>query len=498
VYQIYPRSFCDSDGDGVGDLEGIRRHLDHLSWLGVDALWLSPFFRSPMRDYGYDVSDHCDVDPLFGDLADFDALLADAHERGLRVLVDWVPNHTSDLHPWFVASRSSRDDPRRDWYVWRDPSLDGSPPNNWTESLTLGPAWTFDDATGQYYLHNFLPSQPDLNWANPEVVAAMHDTLRFWLDRGVDGFRMDVVNLIGKDAALADDPEDVVGLPHVVVNDRPETRQLLRGIRSVLDSYPGDRMAIGEVMLLQIDRIVDHLGPEGLHLAFNFPPLFGPWDPATWRRNIVETEQAHGSKGCWPTWVLSNHDQPRFRSRHGGSEAVARAAAVLELTLRGTVFLYMGEELGLSDAVVPPDRRHDPAGRDGCRAPIPWDRADGHGWASVEPWLPWPPEVDTHDVESERATPTSTLHLYRDLLALRRATPALRDGSIELLDAPSGVVAYERRHESSVVRVAVNFTDEGQKLAGWHDALAISSFGRDEIDEWLEPGEAVVVVGRGG
>src|SRR3954447_3646209 len=260
VYQIYPRSFADANGDGVGDLDGVRRHLDHLAWLGVDALWLSPFYPSPMADFGYDVSDYCDVDPTFGTLATFDALVAEAHDRDLKVLIDWVPNHSSDHHPWFLAARSSRTDPHRDWYVWRDPRPDGRPPNNWRRAFDLTqPAWTFDDATGQWYLHLFLPQQPDLNWANPEVREAMHAVLRFWLDRGVDGFRMDVIHCIGKDPALADDPPETVGLGHVAFNDREETHELLRGIRGVLDEYP-DRMAVGEVYLLDTARMARYYG----------------------------------------------------------------------------------------------------------------------------------------------------------------------------------------------------------------------------------------------
>lgn len=461
AYQIYPRSFCDTTGDGVGDLEGVRRHLDHLVDLGVDALWLSPFFRSPMADYGYDVADFCDVDPIFGDLDAFDRLLQEAHDRGLRVVIDWVPNHTSIEHPWFVAARSSRTDPHRDWYIWRDGGADGAPPNNWTEALTYGRAWTFDEATGQWYLHNFLPSQPDLNWANPEVVEAMLDTLRFWLDRGVDGFRMDVVNLIGKDPDLADDPPELVGLPHLVINDRPETHELLRRIRTLLDGYPGDRMAIGEVILLDIEGILGHLGDgDELHLAFNFPPMQGPWTAESWRQAIATTEAAYGAARAWPTWVLSNHDVVRHRTRYGGDERIARSAAVLLLTLRGTPFLYAGEELGLSDAVVAPHQVHDPAGRDGCRAPIPWDATPGHGWAGAEPWLPWPPEASTGgDAAAQRADPDSVLALYRRLLELRRAHPALRHGSLELLDAPDGVVSWRRVDGDEVWQVAVNFTD---------------------------------------
>src|SRR3954447_20655983 len=250
IYQIYPRSFLDTDGDGVGDLEGIRRQLPHLQWLGVDALWLSPVFRSPMADFGYDVSDYCDIDPVFGDLATMDALIAEAHERGLKVVLDWVPNHSSNQHPWFVESRSSSDAAKRDWYVWRDPAPDGGPPNNWIRAWSDQPAWTLDEASGQYYLHCFLAEQPDLNWADPAVESAMQDVLRFWLDRGIDGFRMDVIHLIGKDPALPDDPPELAALSHVPLNDRPETHALLRGLRQVLDEYPGDRMAVGEVYLL--------------------------------------------------------------------------------------------------------------------------------------------------------------------------------------------------------------------------------------------------------
>ena len=303
AYQIYPRSFCDTTGNGVGDLEGIRRHLDHLVDLGVDAIWLSPFFRSPMADYGYDVSDYCDVDPLFGDLDTFDRLLAEAHDRDLRVIIDWVPNHTSIDHEWFRASRCSRTDPKRDWYVWRDPAPDGGPPNNWIESLTFGPAWTLDATTGQYYLHCFLPEQPDLDWSNPDVVAAMHDTLRFWLDRGVDGFRMDVVHLIGKDPTFADEPADLAGLPHTVLNNRPETHALLRDLRTLVDSYAGDRMAIGEIYLLDTALVAEHYGNDDeLHLCFNFPPLYTPFEAPAWRAQLETTMGQLDAIDAWPTW----------------------------------------------------------------------------------------------------------------------------------------------------------------------------------------------------
>ena len=474
AYQIYPRSFCDTDGDGVGDLEGIRAHLDHLVAVGVDAIWLSPFFSSPMADYGYDVADYCDVDPLFGDLDDFDRLLADVHARGLRMIIDWVPNHTSVEHPWFVESRSSPDSPKRDWYVWRDPAADGEVPNNWVESLTFGPAWTLDPVTGQYYLHCFLPEQPDLNWANPDVASAMADTLRFWLDRGVDGFRMDVVHLIGKDPELRDEPPEVAGLPHTILNVRPETHEHLRTLRKLLDSYPGDRMAIGEIYLLDTELVASHYGNnDELHLCFNFPPLYSKWNAADWRQRITETEAALSAVGGWPTWVLSNHDNPRHRTRYERSlgptsspddvradgELIARAAAVLLCTLRGTPFLYAGEELGLSDAMIAPQRQRDPAGRDGCRAPIPWDATPSHGWVKDDNWLPWPPDSDSRNAESMVDDPTSIFHLYRKVLALRRNTSALQLGSIGLLDSPPDVLAYRRSHEGGFVSIAVNMSD---------------------------------------
>jgi alpha-glucosidase len=482
VYQIYPRSFADSDGDGVGDLEGIRRHLDHLSWLGVDAIWISPFFRSPMADFGYDVSDYCDVDPLFGDLDAFDRLLADAHDRDLKVLIDWVPNHSSDQHPWFVASRSSVDDPKRDWYLWRDPEPNGDPPNNWIANFINRSAWTLDPTTDQMYLHLFLPEQPDLNWHNAEVVAAMHDTLRFWLDRGVDGFRMDVIHCIGKDPELADDPPDQAVLTHVPLNNRPETHELLRGIRAVLDAYDGDRTSVGEVYLLDTKLVAEHYGHgDELHMSFNFPPLFAPWKASSWRRQIQRVADELEPVDAWPTWVLSNHDVVRHRTRYGGSEARARCAAVMLLTLRGTPFVYAGEELGLENADVPADRVVDPGGRDGCRAPIPWSAASGHGWDGPDPWLPWSPHSAERSVEAERSDPDAILHLYRQILAVRRSSPALRHGDLELLDAPDDVLAY-RRHDRATGDqsiVVVNFGDAATTVdLGVGTPIAVSSVAR--------------------
>ena len=458
-YQVYPRSFADSNGDGVGDLEGLRRRLDHLQWLGVDAVWICPFYPSPMADFGYDVADYCDVDPLFGTLGDFDRLLGEAHERGMRILIDWVPNHSSDRHPWFVESRSSRDSPKRDWYVWRDGGEGpGGRPNNWKAAFG-GDAWTWDEATGQWYLHLFLPEQPDLNWANPEVVEAMHGVLRFWLDRGVDGFRIDVVQGLGKDhPELADDPPGTV-LPRSSFNDHESAHPLLQDIRRLVDAYPHAPVLVGEVYLLNTAQVVRYLGQgDELHLAFDFTSLYAPWDAVAWRATIERVERELGPVGGWPTWTLSNHDNVRHRSRYGGTEARARAAAVLLLGLRGSPFLYAGEELGLEDAVVPAERVVDPGGRDGCRAPIPWDASPDHGWGVVDPWLPWPPEPDLRNAQSLRADPSSILHLYRRLLSARKGSAALRTGEVRLLPSPATVVAWERQEGEDRRAVAVNFT----------------------------------------
>jgi alpha-glucosidase len=498
VEQLYPRSFADSNSDGVGDLDGIRGHLDHLAWLGVDAIWLSPFFPSPMADFGYDVADYCDVDPLFGTLADFDALLAEAHGLGLRVVIDWVPNHTSDRHRWFVESRSSRDNPKRDWYIWRDPGPAGGPPNTWIGAFSDGaPAWTLDETTGQYYLHLFLPGQPDLNWRNPEVVDAMHDTLRFWLDRGVDGFRMDVVHGIVKRPDLASVAEGYAQMVDESRYDPPAIHEELRKIRRLLDGYQGARVSIGEVYILSTAKVATYYGDhDELHLAFNFPPLYAPWDAAKWRTRIERVQQELGPRGAWPTWVLSNHDNPRHRTRYG-SEARARAAAVLLLTLRGTPFLYQGEELGLEDAVVPPDRVVDPGGRDGCRAPIPWTIAPPHGWNGKDPWLPFPPTPGERSVEAMTADSSSITYLYRSLLALRHASPALQLGDLRLLDAPEGVLAYERLASDGSDRllVLVNFTSAAIEVDG-RGEVAVSSIRRGEgaaFDGTLAADEAVVV-----
>jgi alpha-glucosidase len=525
VYQIYPRSFADSDGDGIGDLPGIRARLGHLAWLGVDAIWLSPFYPSPMVDFGYDISDYCDVDPLFGTLDDFDGLVADAHRLGIRVIIDWVPNHTSDAHPWFLDARSGPDSTHRNWYVWRDTAADGGPPNNWAAAFRPGaPAWTFDAGSGQWYLHLFEPAQPDLNWDEPDVVSAMHDVLRFWLGRGVDGIRADVIHCIGKDPDLPDDGPEVAGIPHSALNDVAMTHERLRNIRDLVDAYPNDRLVVGEVYLLSSAAVATYYGKgDELHLSFNFPPLYASWEASKWRRCIEDTTSAFDPRGAWPTWVLSNHDNPRHRSRYDlgaawsgedevtrgrRSEARSRAAAVLLLTLRGTPFLFQGEELGLIDAEVSPERRVDPGGRDGCRAPIPWDSTAGHGWPVDDggsTWLPFPPESTARNYSSQRDDPGSVLHLYRRLLGLRKAAPALAVGAQVLLEAPRGVLAYCRADGDGRWIVLVNFTDGAidiDDLGAWSEhpttpaLVEVASDGMGEGEPFsgsLLPDQAVVL-----
>ncbi len=489
IYQIYPRSFADRPGDvaagsgpvaGVGTLAGITHRLDYLEWLGVDAVWLSPVFRSPMADFGYDVSDYCDIDPVFGDLAAIDTLIAAAHQRGIRVLLDWVPNHTSNQHPWFLESRRDRTNPKADWYVWRD-----EPATNWNASfLDHRPAWTFDEQRGQYYLHCFLPEQPDLNWDHPEVEAAMHDTLRFWLDRGVDGFRMDVVHLIGKD--YADDPADAVakGFSHVTFNDVEVTHERLRRIRALLDSYPGERTSVGEVYLLDEERMAAYYGtgeqPE-LHLSFNFRFLWTPFNAAALNERIERTMALLSDLHATPTWVFSNHDVPRHRGRFGGDEQTARMAALLLLTLPGSPFLYQGEELGLIDANVPAQCQVDPGGRDGCRAPIPWDDSPLHGWAA-EPWLPFPPDAGEHSVAVLRADETSILHWYRTLIDVRRREPSLRADGFELVDLGEAVVAYRRGDLLVVLNLGDHPTDlpEPHRVVAHTNATAGTIVGKVE------------------
>ncbi|GJE28841.1 alpha-amylase family glycosyl hydrolase [Methylobacterium organophilum] len=480
VYQVYPRSFQDSNGDGVGDLKGITDRLDYLAWLGVDAVWISPFYPSPMADFGYDVSDYCGVDPLFGSLADFDLLVAEAHRRKLKVILDFVPNHSSIEHPWFAQSRASRENPKRDWYIWREPGPDGGPPNNWLSNFG-GPAWTRDPATGQYYYHAFLPEQPDLNWRNPAVREAMHEALRFWLERGVDGFRVDVIWHLIKDEGLRDNPPNPGFLPdqagvnrfeQVYSCDRPEVLDVIAGIRGVLKGY-GERVLIGEIYL-PIERLVAYYGPElnGADLPFNFQLIQTPWK-ADAVATLVDEYEAALPEGGWPNWVLGNHDQPRIADRVG--EAQARIAAMLLLTLRGTPTLYYGDEIGLAHVPISPDRVRDPwernepgHGRDPERTPMQWSDAPQAGFSTADPWLPLSADWVRRNVDEMRDDPGSILTLYRRLLGLRRDHAALSIGGYRRLDLPEGlagsVFAYERVEGDDTVRILLNFEAEARAV----------------------------------
>jgi alpha-glucosidase len=508
IYQIYPRSFADSDGDGVGDLQGIRTHLDHLSELGVAAIWLSPFYPSPMVDFGYDVVDHTDVDPLFGTLDDFDELVAAAHARGIRVVVDLVPNHTSDRHPWFLESRSSRDNPKRDWYVWADSKPDGSPPNNWISSFPrAGRAWTFDRRTGQWYLHSFTPEQPDLNWWNPEVREAMDRVMRFWLDRGVDGFRVDVAHKMARDPKLLDNPlvelDDDAGdtsagariarlarLKGVERRDEdwPEVHEILRRFRRTLDAYD-DRMAVGEVYLLDLKKLARYYGSgkDEFHLAHNFVFLTQPWKAAAFR-SVVDEFTGLLPPDAWPAWMLGDHDVSRIASRYdegGNGQARARVAAVLLLTLQGTPFVYAGDEIGMTDGEVPADRMVDVDGRDPERTPMQWDGSPGTGFTSGDPWLPVGRDAATVNVAVQRDDPASILALYRRLIAYRKGSAALRGGDYRSLpDAPDGCFAYLRTAGEERLLVALNFT--GQPLS-FSPALGAD---RGRLELATDPGRA--------
>jgi oligo-1,6-glucosidase/alpha-glucosidase len=481
VYQVYPRSFQDSDGDGVGDLAGIERRLDYIAALGVDAIWLSPIFPSPMADFGYDVADFCGIEPMFGTLEDFDRLLAAAHERGLKLLLDFVPNHSSDRHPWFIESRSSRDSPKRDWYIWRDAKPDGSPPNNWISDFG-GSAWTWDEASGQYYLRAFLPEQPDLNWRNPELKAAMLDVLRFWFERGVDGFRVDVLWHIVKAEGLPDNPENPDWRPGINERDRviqlhstdqPEAHAISAEMRSIADEY-GDRVLIGEIFLPN-DRLARwHGTPEApqVHLPFNFALIENPWHAETLGLLIAEYEGSIPQWG-WPNWVIGSHDAPRVAARLG--EAQARVAMMLLLTLRGTPTLYQGDELGIGAVEIPPERVRDPReirqpgiglGRDPCRTPMPWDASPGAGFSSAEPWLPLNPDWRTRNVAAQEADPGSMLALTRALLRLRRAEPALSVGNYLPVASNGNLLAFMRHTAGSRVLVALNLGAEPVPLPG--------------------------------
>jgi len=518
VYQVYPRSFMDSDGDGTGDLPGVTQRLDYLQWLGVDALWLSPFYLSPMADFGYDVADYCDVDPLFGTLADFDALVDEAHRRGLKVLVDLVPNHTSDQHAWFQESRTSRDNPKRDWYLWADPAPGGGEPNNWLAAFG-GSGWEWDDATGQYYFHRFLKEQPDLNWRNPDVRAAMWDAMRFWMERGVDGFRVDVIWLMSKDDQLRDDPVNPDYIPgdpewNRVISTYSggggQIHEIVREMRQTVDEYP-ERVLIGEIYASP-EETVSFYGEnlDECHLPFNFHLVTAAW-AARGFADFIVTYDRLVPEGGWPNWVIGNHDQPRIASRVGAEQA--RVAAMLLLTLRGTPTMYYGDEIGMRDVPIPPDRLVDPAGavnpgmnRDPARTPMQWDASERAGFTTGEPWLPLAADAATANVAAQRDDPSSMLAFYRRLIALRQAEPALEIGDYQEVEADGDVLADLRRHGDRQFLVALNLGDGSTQLnlatTGLGGEVVLSTEGDREGEAvagsvLLRPHEGVVVAAHG-
>jgi alpha-glucosidase len=524
VYQIYPRSFADGNGDGVGDLPGLVDQLDYVADLGVDAIWINPVYRSPMADFGYDISHHTDIDPAYGTLADLDRLLDAAHRRGLRVIVDFVPNHTSDRHPWFVASRSARTDPKRDWYYWRDPAPDGGPPNNWVSAFG-GSAWSLDPRTGQYYLHTFLPEQPDLNWRNPDVERAMHEVARFWLARGVDGFRIDVANFVMKDPLLRDNPPATVGASayrplgeydtqrHLHDKNHPDVHGVYRRLRRLLDDYEGERVAMGEIHLYdwpdwRTEFARFHgAGLDELQLPMDQSLVGLPWSAEAYADTLADIA-ASVPTGGWACLMLGSHDETRVAARLDPDRA--RAAMAILLTVAATPVLYYGDELGMVGAKVPPHRALDrwgaqtsdgSLGRDPQRSPMQWTAAENAGFSppDIEPWLPVGDDADTANVATQHGDSRSTLNLTRRLIRLRTEHPALSSGDFVVRgDVPADVLAYERRHGDERLLVAVNFAADAVVVPLTEDAEILLTTSATEPgprsghELTLAPHEAVV------
>jgi alpha-glucosidase len=478
VYQIYPLSFQDSNADGRGDLPGLLSRVEYLDWLGIDVVWLSPVYRSPMADFGYDIADFTAVDPVFGTLADFDRLLEALHARGIRLVLDYVPNHTSDQHPWFIESRSDRSSPKRDWYLWQDGRPGGEPPNNWLSRFG-GSAWALDERTGQYYYHSFLREQPDLNWRNPHVRRAMQDVLHFWMQRGVDGFRVDASAVLAEDELLRDDPPNPQfneattpppeRLRRVFTDGRPETLEYLAELREVIDEYPG-RVLLGEVQgtTNRIGRFYGDGQRPIFHLPLNFMLLDVPWDAASIAAAMDEYVNAVPT-GAWPDWVLGSHDKHRIATRIG--DAQARIAAMLLFTLRGTPIFFAGDELGAHDGRIPPDRVQDPferfvpgfgLNRDPERVPMRWDPGPVGGFSAVEPWLPVADDVGVCNVARQRADEKSMLALYRRLIRLRREQPALATGEYIAEAGVGTVLVFRRRTDGCELRIMLNVGSQPQ------------------------------------
>lgn len=477
-YQIYPRSFYDSNGDGVGDLNGINEKLPHLKWLGIDAFWISPFYPSPMADFGYDISNYKDIDPIFGTLDDFDQLLKRAHELGLKLIIDYVANHSSSIHPWFLESRSSRDNPKRDWYVWKDPNPDGSPPNNWISRFDGKSSWEYDEKTGQYYLHSFLKEQPDLNWRNDEVKKAMLDVMRFWMDRGVDGFRVDASYYCMKDPELKDNPNNpdwrpgmdpALRLLELNSKNHKDIHYFNRWLREVTEEY-GNKVLVGE-LYLPFDKLVHHYGENNeYHMPFNFSLIHALWKADIIGGLIVEYEK-HLPSGAWPNWVLGNHDKPRIASRI--NPAQVRNSLLMLLTLRGTPTIYYGEELGLENGSVPPEYVHDPLeknvpglglGRDPSRTPMLWDSSANAGFSTENPWLPVHPNFKGLDVMTQAEQAGSILNYTRELLRLRRSNLTLVAGTIEFLHSADDVLVYTRTLGDEQLMIVINLSSDDKAV----------------------------------
>jgi alpha-glucosidase len=513
IYEIAVISFQDSDGDGKGDLKGLISRLDHLTWLGVDAVWLTPIFRSPLLDLGYDISDFCDIDPVFGNLSMFDHLVAELRARRIKLILDFVPNHTSDQHPWFCESRSSNDSPKRDWYIWADAAPDGRPPNNWLSRFG-GSAWQWHHPTGQYYYHSFLPQQPDLNWRNPAVRDAMSDVLRFWMRRGVDGFRVDASAVLAEDALLRDDPPDPKAnertpppqrLKRIFTDDRPESMIYLEQLRSVVDEFDG-RMLAGEVQG-KTERIGHFYGEAKprLNLPLNFALLDTPWDALSLQANIDAYYNAIPDN-AWPCWVIGGHDKKRVASKLG--QAQARNLAMLLMTLKGTPFMFAGDEIGMEQVDVPADRTQDPfekfvggygLSRDGERVPMRWNGSAQGGFTSGEPWLPLGNDVACRNVESLKHDPRSLLWLYHDLVQLRRQMPALTDGDYKPIRSRNNILAFIKCHPREEVLVALNLSEEPRvfDFKGAGELLLSTCLERDrlavQLPLLLRPNEGVII-----
>lgn len=516
IYQIYPRSFYDTDGDGVGDLPGITQRLDYVASLGVDAIWIAPFFKSPMADFGYDIADYRAVDPLFGNLADFDRLLDKAHTLGLKVMIDQVLSHTSLEHAWFRQSRADRSNAKADWYVWADPRADGTAPNNWL-SLFGGPAWQWEPRREQYYLHNFLAQQPDLNYHNPDVRAAMLDEVRFWLERGVDGLRLDAINFCFHDRQLRDNPpkpaNQRVGRGfsadnpyayqyHLYNNTQPENLAFLGELRTLLDRYPGVA-ALGEISSEDsLATIAEYTSGHRLHMGYSFELLTDDFS-AGYIRETVARLDAKMREG-WPCWAISNHDVERVLSRWGdGRASVPRANLLTAMlcSLRGPVCIYQGEELGLTEAEIPFEALRDPygiafwpqfKGRDGCRTPLPWSAEPRGGFTSGVPWLPVPKEHLALAVERQEADPASTLHGFRTFLRWRRRHPALCTGDIRFLETPEPVLAFVRESHAERMLVAFNLSDVATELTLPLTAPATARHGHGLHEGTLDHGHLVL------